>query len=591
MIVPMKKITLLCMESEQENTLKQLQRMGVVHIEPVQRPMTEGLVRLHAEIDKAQHALSILSFFEEPAEAEQQRSLTGPESVEHVLSLNTRKQELRDKARALQDERDPIAPFGEFDPQTVKRLKEHGVNVRLYHCPGKKLPAFPGEVTVSVVSRRKSGIYFVALSNDQIEIDCPEIHVPSRSLSKIEKELAQVESELGELDSQLAKATCYAAQIREHISALRSDAEFVEAREGMGYSPSLAYLQGYCPVDRIEQIREKARESGWGLVTEDPEDSEQAPTLLRHPKWVRPVKSVLGMLSILPGYKEVDISSIFLVALTVFFAMIVGDAGYGAVFLVITLLAAARSKKIPGHATALLLIFSISTIIWGGLNGNWFGIPPDKLSAPLSFIYVPWLRSREHTMKVCFLVGAVHLTIAHGWRAFCTMNSLRALAQLGWVLITWASFFLASTMVLSEAFPPFAGFFIVIGILLVLLFQTPLNKIKQEWISLATLPLDVISDFVDLMSYIRLFAVGTATLAIAKATNDMTQMVGFDTPWMIFFSVLILCIGHGLNIVLTLLSVLVHGVRLNALEYSGHMGIEWKGRPYSPFGKAPDEAF
>jgi V/A-type H+-transporting ATPase subunit I len=105
---------------------------------------------------------------------------------------------------------------------------------------------------------------------------------------------------------------------------------------------------------------------------------------------------------------------------------------------------------------------------------------------------------------------------------------------------------------------------------------------KTEWIGHVMLPFDLIGNFVDLMSYIRLFAVGTASLAVAQAFNGM---VGFNSFFAGLFAAFVLFVGHSLNIILAFMGVLVHGIRLNALEFSNQMGLEWAGYAYQPFEK------
>ena len=113
--------------------------------------------------------------------------------------------------------------------------------------------------------------------------------------------------------------------------------------------------------------------------------------------------------------------------------------------------------------------------------------------------------------------------------------------------------------------------------------MTSPKDMKKEWIQHAMFPLSVVNCFVDIVSYIRLFAVGMASLAVAQSFNGMAADIGLDKLWTVPLFALILLLGHGLNIILCALGILVHGVRLNTLEFSLHKNIEWKGIPYRPF--------
>lgn len=134
--------------------------------------------------------------------------------------------------------------------------------------------------------------------------------------------------------------------------------------------------------------------------------------------------------------------------------------------------------------------------------------------------------------------------------------------------------------------PAFCGWLVLSGASMVVIFTSPRKNIfksAEEWISwLVTLPFSFIGNFADVVSYIRLFAVGLAGVAIADAFNAMAAMVGKGNMLMITLGALIALIGNALGLVLGPVSVLVHGVRLNLLEFSGHMGLSWSGSPYKP---------
>jgi V/A-type H+-transporting ATPase subunit I len=323
------------------------------------------------------------------------------------------------------------------------------------------------------------------------------------------------------------------------------------------------------------------------LLVDEPSDPDKVPTLIRRPAWVRPVKAVFDMIGIMPGYDEIDVSSAFLVFFSIFYGMLVGDAGYGLIFAILTVAARMKFKNMPKPVFSLLMITSFCTIGWGVLTGTYFGIA--ELPAPLRQVKIDWLSKDENIMALCFLIGAIHLTLAHGWKALAIGKRLLALAEIGWILVTWGMFFVARLMVLGRDMPAFAAPVLGVGVAAIVLFMTPVPKLKNEWFNHVMLPLDIISDFVDVVSYVRLFAVGMATLAVASAFNDMAIGDGINSIVGGLGAAVVLFIGHTLNIVMAIMGVLVHGLRLNALEFSQHMGITWKGFPYQPFARRERE--
>ena len=159
---------------------------------------------------------------------------------------------------------------------------------------------------------------------------------------------------------------------------------------------------------------------------EDPGPDDNVPTLIRHPKWVKPIKAVFDVIGILPGYKEVDISAVFLLFFSIFFAMLIGDAGYGLLFLIATLAAKFKLRDAPSYPFTLMGILSGGTIVWGVLTGNYFGV---QAGGPLSKLSIDWLNNDNNLMGLCFLIGAIHLTIAHVWNAIKSSTHPRLLRR------------------------------------------------------------------------------------------------------------------------------------------------------------------
>jgi len=174
------------------------------------------------------------------------------------------------------------------------------------------------------------------------------------------------------------------------------------------------------------------------------------------------------------------------------------------------------------------------------------------------------------------------LSLAHAWRGVLKLPSLSALADAGWICVLWTAFFLARTLILSDPFPSWGIDLAGAGVALVVFFTNPQRNIfKAVAAGLGTVALSLMNNFTDVVSYVRLFAVGLATVAIAETTNTMAAGLGAGSG-AIIAGVIIAGIGHALNIVLGPMSVLVHGVRLNVLEFSSHANVSWSGFAYEP---------
>jgi V/A-type H+-transporting ATPase subunit I len=579
MIAPMKRVTVLCLASDEEATLEHLRALGILHLAPVQLPEAPDVEAARRELTRVRRVLDVL-----PARAAGAPAAGRParETVEAVWALVQRRKTVDDDLEALRHERQRIEPLGAFDPAQVRALADKGVRVRFFQIEPGREPAAPAGVAIHGLARTRSATYFAAIHRGEAEIEGREIRLPERSLAEIDRRLAAREAERLAVASELASH----AGERPAVAALALEAAdrlaFARARAGMGRAARVAYLRGFCPEAGVACIREAAAQGGWGFRIEDPSADDPVPTLLRNAGWVSPIHALFRMIGILPGYRETDVSVAFLVFFSLFFAMLVGDAGYGAIFLGLTLWARRRLPKAPRELLSLSLITSVATIVWGVLTGTYFGLAPDAVPAVLRGLRVGWLGVEENLQYLCFVIGASHITLAHVWNIVRMRRSAQALAQIGWIATTWTMFFYACMMVLGRSFPGVMMPVFIGGVAMIVLFMTPPRALKEEWFNHVLLPLNLVSNFVDVVSYIRLFAVGTASYAVASSFNEMLS--GLLGHWATaVLAAVFLFVTHTFNIALSIMGVMVHGVRLNTLEFSGHVGLQWTGIPYEPF--------
>jgi len=560
------------------------------------KPESADLDRAREQHNSALTALAVLDKQHEHSNASTLKRMSNSRDVlsgqaedimKTVNDLADRRKDITGRIVALQDEQSAVAPLGDFDPAIIGELRSKGIFVKLYYLPAKKLFTHPDSVNVFVIKQDASGQWIAAIGMEDFELDAVRIAMPTRSLGAVIADLAACNSTLHAVEAQITALIGCRKLIANHVSELDERVRFLETREGMGEDERIAYLQGFCPFDVVDSLRKSAYKQGWGLVVEDPADTDMVPTLVKTPAWVRPIESLFALIKITPGYKEADVSSSFLLFMSLFFAMIVGDAGYGLVFLALTGFLRFKNRKAPPEPFRLMTIFSVTTIIWGILCGAYFGI--TQIPAPLARFRIDWLSNNLNVMYLCLFVGAIHLSVAHIWNMLRCLNSTLAIAQAGWTTVTWTMFFVARKMILNIPIPGWYVPIAIIGFATVIIFMTPWNKLKSEWINHMMLPLTLMSNFGDILSYLRLFALSVAGLQLAGAFNSMAKSLGFNSVVTGLLAATILFMGHTLNIMLSAISVLVHGLRLNALEFSMHFGLEWAGVPYEPFARSRTE--
>ena len=584
----MKQLTLVVLKSEQATALEALQDLGVLHLAMAPAPPEEAVVAMRARLQEVRRAAEVLAGLSDsdskPTSANIRLQAT--EIVTEVQRLSERLSDLNYTQLELLREQERLAPFGNFEPDAIHRLQAQGIGVRLLRHPVRQAFEPPDKTIVLELSHDRRQRYLALVGPVaavmQSELAPDEVLLPDASPAALSKKLVEVERVLA-LTSQELTA------LAEHLEALRVLADrtedrlrFEEARAAMAVVGVLAYLRGFCPEREVPQLQALAEAQGWGLLTEEITDPHEVPTKIENPRWVKPIEPVISFLGVIPGYDQVDVSAPFLIFFSLFFAMIVGDAGYGLLFLLLTLWGQRRYAA-PAKLFSLLKLLSVATIVWGVLTGSYFGLA--AIPALLRLAQLTWLMEQDNIILLSFIIGTVHLTLAHGWNAVRFFPSTRTLAQIGWICTTWTMFFLARTLVLGSPFPAVMLPVLAVGVVLIVLFMTPWRQLKQEWFNHAMLPLTLVSNFVDVISYVRLFAVGAATFAVASAFNEMALAIGAGGLLASILAALILFFGHTLNILLAAMGVLVHGVRLNTLEFAGHLGMSWSGRPYLPFAR------
>jgi V/A-type H+/Na+-transporting ATPase subunit I len=597
MIVPLKEATIVSAHGDQAATLAALQDLGVLHLASAPAGPDDGVAVMRARLATVRHAADVLAHAapdaaREAAERDAPTTAAGAPSrpAEDVVAEVERLAEGLDDLRTTRSElvrtHARLAPFGRFDPASVRALESHGLTVRLARPPlARALPEAEGAAWIELGRDRRRRA--MALVGPTAVVDATavphEVALPSSPSERLAGAIDDVDRAVERARDRLAALVADRGAVDDLLHRTEEALRYEEARAGMARVGAVEVLRGFVPAEHVPRLEALAAERGWGLWVEDVRDPNEAPTLIRNPAWVRPIAPLFSFLGVVPAYGHVDISVAFLVFFSLFFAMIVGDAGYGLLFLGLTELGARRYRAAPRRVIALMRLLSVSTVAWGLASGNVFGLA--ALPPVLGVFRLDWLTQERNVIALAFTIGAVHLTLAHVWNAVRFVNTTRALAELGWVATTWTMYLLARQLVLGDPFPAWAWTTFGMGVVLIVLFTTPWRRLRGAWFQHAMLPLNLVSNFVDVVSYVRLFAVGAATFAVATAFNDLAASVGLGGPLGGVLSALVLFFGHSLNVALAAMGVLVHGVRLNTLEFAGHLGLPWTGHPYRPFAR------
>ncbi len=611
MIVPMKKVSVIVQAHNKNSMLKNLRKEGVMHIftESVRTEKSEVLKKQYDELMKVRS--SILEKVDSKKIPKQKNV-----SEEVFVELHDRYQQLLETRAKLEEEVtkdnvliEQLRPWGDFDPEEIAKLSNDGVSLAFYTLSKKDLktldPSIPYIMLAPMGQLQAIAVVDAVLDST---VGATRFAIPERGLVELQKRNAYDKQRLGEIEASLKEAGVYLDAYQYRMDRTEQELHFDQVSETSDGGEDLTWITGFLPEPEEAAFSKFASSQGWGYLIVDPSEEDEPPTQVKYARGTGIIKPVFDILGTVPGYRENDISLWFLLFFTLFFAMIIGDAGYGLVFLLAAVGMHIKAKK---ATTMVLLVYvlSMGTIVWGALTGTWFGSKLILESLPfLQKVVIPSISNypelfgldavtaQNQVMKFCFIIGTVQLSLA------CVLNivhkvpkkDMSLFADVGWMIDVLALYFVVLQLVVGESVDfAIVGGSVGLGFLLVVVFgaQGPGIRFAKGLVAglggFFTTFLNTISCFSNIMSYIRLFAVGMASVAIAQSFNSMAG--GMLSGFAAIAGILVLVIGHSLNLVMGLLSVVVHGVRLNLLEFSGQLGMEWTGISYEPFSQTVQE--
>ena len=580
MIVPMRKIHLVARQRDRERLLKELRELGVVHLTPSDPSRAVADERTTRRVQTLEHALHLLSGVAARKPAPEIAPL---EAAEEVLEIERRSAEGHSRLASLHHQLEKTDSWGDLRLDHLRELREAGIDVQFYGMPrhivstidaecAEVVGYLPGrQVLVAVVDR--SG-------NARLPAQAVRILLPPADAFSLRAEAAQIEALLHKDLERLHELAGLVPQMKKELAGLHEQADLTIALRGGTADESLFALQGWLPADAAQPIGEQLASQRISAAVQalEPAPDEQPPTLIELPRWAQPVDSLLRMLGTVPGYREIDVSIPFLIALPIFTAFLISDGGYGALLLLGPLLLYQRlSNRIGQRFTQLLMIVGSVSLVWGVITSSFFGVSlyPPLISVDLSE------SSRELMMWLSFTLGAIHLSIAQLWQCLRSWPDARAVGNIGWALFIWGMYGVVKMFVLDAPMhwqTPWS-YLLLTGAVLAIVFASSNPHLgKRLALGVARFPLSMLSAFSDVISYVRLMAVGLASTVLAVSFNEMAANAG---SWPLAACILLL--GHSLNMGLALIAMFAHGVRLNMLEFASNLGMQWTGFPYQPF--------
>ncbi len=604
MIEPMTKYSFVLLSGQAETFLKDLEELGVVDITRAVKPVDETSGTLLAQSEAYRRAASKLTSTDYSADPDREAVLAAAAAAAPAadpLAVFQEQEnllkELKTKQAEEQKELANRKAWGAFNAEDLRRLEERGLKVRFYKVTTKAFdPGWASEYALEEIFSDGKNTWFVTVSDD------PDYAFPIEEIPAPQGDAAQSERRIAELGRQAAAAKGTLLKLKDQAPALKAEGErlgrdlqryLADAGSGKAAENLITTFEGFAPKTEEERLCKAFDAMDVLYIKEDAHTEDNPPIALKGNRFTR-MFTVLTDMYGRPGYNEFDPTPYLSIFFLLFFAMCMGDAGYGLALVVIGLLL--RKSEGMKDLSPLVVTLGIGTFVIGIVMHTFFGFDISNAS------WVPsWLKKCMVTgniagfdanMVLSIVIGVIHLCLAFCLKAvYATKQKgfMHSLGTWGWTLLIVGGVIVGAvslTGVLDKSVTKWI--IIVLGIVsaagIFLLSDIDRNPLKNIGPGLWETYNTATGLLGDVLSYLRLYALGLAGGMLGKAFNDIASMTlgdgSFGIGWLAF--ALIFVIGHALNLAMCCLGAFVHPLRLNFLEFFKNSGYEGKGRLYRP---------
>lgn len=630
MIEKMKKATLLIYHSSKDKFLSELQSLGMMHLETNNSVQSEELSETRDKIVRLSKAKKVLKSY-------MKEDTTVKEADGEVFTLlhdfENKKNELDSlltERENLKKEKTAVIPFGNFDKDVLKALETSRINIKIYIASRKNFAKISADVICSEIYAEGSEVYFAVFYKDESElqqIQGTECSIPDRNLAEVQQRANEVDTLIKQSEDALKSMVKFLPLIEEEIVKQEDLLHYQVASESLSpeVDGKVLVITGFFPAKQEDKIKAFLENEDVAYLIEVPTEKDVTPIKLKNGKLASLFEPV-GNLFSLPDYFELDVVPFFAPFFAFFFGICLGDLGYGLIIVLICLFALLKVKnKSVRNIVKLGLILGICTGIAGFMLNGFFGtqIITKEGEAGMPFFeavkdYVTFSNPDDRTGPMVFaiLLGVAQLLLGYLLNAYnrCKNCGWQGLFQpIGTILIMLGAVALVMVwMYKPTETNPFENFnigpiplgrwlvavgggtvgglvklmtiFVAVGVVLVLLFNNIEKNVFIRPVAGLWELYNIITGLLsDLLSYIRLFALGLAGGLLGSAFNDIAFMLKDVFPGGIVLTILVLIIGHTLNFLLNAIGSFVHPLRLTFVEFYKAVGFNGGGKPFIPF--------
>lgn len=602
MISKMSKYSFLVYHGEFIRFLETLRKTGVVHV----KEKSEGIPDDEdiAEKIKLQKQISETIKFLNSRKIEQADKITeqkAPDIIVEIEQLRENIETENSNLQSIEKKINQLKPWGDFSWQTIEKLQKFGRKIFFYSCNKSKFnPLWQQNYNVFVISKHESYIYFIVVEKEKPEIEADLLKLPSESFSTLTNNAQQATQKIESFENQInnfaANSISVLEKYKQHIES-EIDFKTVTLNASDQADAKVKILEGWVPEQNEDEITRALENEGVFYVKSTPSLNEKVPVLLKNNAFTK-LFEMVGSLYSLPDYREIDLTPFFAPFFMLFFGFCLGDAGYGLLIMLATLVMRGRVKQSMKPVMSLGFFFGLATFIMGIIGGTFFGIMLVDLNIGWFNKLKAVMLDQNQLMIFAIILGIVQIVFGILLKAvrLTKMKGFKyAISTIGWLIIiigVGGSFALGNFGVIaSNVATPVMIATGTIGAAMALLYNSPEKNIFLNFgLGLWDTYSMVTGLLGDVLSYIRLFALGLSSAILGNVFNQLAFELTGNIPVVSqLLTVLILLLGHAINFFMAALGAFVHPLRLTFVEFFKNTGFEGGGIKYRPFSEI-DEA-
>lgn len=599
MIVPMIKYGFLVYHRDFDSFLSRLQEMGLVDVERHTKVLSDEERNLINEINRYTQTLKDLKI---RAAQIDQTGQVAPLNSDAVLNeyedLIKEKEQVESSIRRAQKDLNDVRPWGNFNIDLLRKLSDSGLNIKFYVTNEKAFDeSLLEDYTVEVINNEAGQVYFVWIQQyDQdasLPIEAVEVKIPNYSASGKETEIATHRGRISEIESRINELSSFVAQLEaskdELVNQLEINSVTLSAEKQA--EDKVLILTGWVPKPKNDEFVEFIEQESIIYVSERAKREDSAPILLKNNRFARLFEPI-GSLFTNPTYGELDLTSLFAPFFMMFFGFCLGDAGYGLVLLFGAAIFKRKANKKMRPILSLVQWLALATIIFGIITGTFFGIELVNVEIPFIQKFKNMFLDQNQLFALALIVGAIQIVFgmfvkaANEIRLWGWMHSITTFS---WLLLILGSGTFYGLSMVEGVNVEFMGLAhkIILGVAAIgiLFFNSPgKNPFVNFGLGLWGIYNMVTGLFGDILSYIRLFALGLSSAILGSVFNSLAFGMAPDIPVVgAIVTILILIAGHSINLFMATLGSLVHPMRLIFVEFYKNAGFIGGGKTYQPF--------